>query len=84
MAEGRSNPPASTFVVRFWREWSAAGSRWRGQVEHVQSGQSATSPDLEGIVSFFQRHGVMDEGPPADGADPLGASEGCAGGERDG
>jgi hypothetical protein len=54
-----SIPPASTFVVRFWCEWSATGPRWRGRVEHVQSGQSATCLDLQGIVDFIQRQGVM-------------------------
>ena len=39
MAESPPVPPVSTFVVRFWQEWSAAGARWRGRVEHVQSGE---------------------------------------------
>jgi hypothetical protein len=42
----------STFVVRFWREWLAAGSRWRGHIEHVQSGKSAAFLDLEGMLDF--------------------------------
>jgi hypothetical protein len=54
-------PPASTFVLRFWREWSAAGSRWRGRIEHVQSGESAVSLDLQGILDFIERCGVMAE-----------------------
>jgi hypothetical protein len=61
VAEPSSVPPASTFIVRFWRERSAAGSRWRGRIEHIQSGESTTSPDLQGIVDFFQRHGIMDD-----------------------
>lgn len=68
MAEPSSVPPASTFVVRFWREWSARGSRWRGRIEHVQSGESATSLDLQGISGFIQRYGVMTEPCPQDGA----------------
>jgi len=59
MAEPSGVPPASTFVIRFWREWSAAGSRWRGRIEHVQSGKSATSLDLQGILDFIQSHGIM-------------------------
>ena len=59
MAEPSGVPPASTFVIRFWREWSAAGSRWRGRIEHVQSGESATSLDLQGLLDFVQRHGIM-------------------------
>ena len=59
MAEPSGVPPASTFVIRFWREWSAAGSRWRGRIEHVQSGKSVTCLDLQGILGFIQRHGIM-------------------------
>lgn len=59
MAEPSSIPPVSTFVVRFWREWSAAGPRWRGHIEHVQSGESASCLDIEGILDFMQDLGVM-------------------------
>ncbi len=67
MAESPSVPPASTFVVRFWREWLAAGSRWRGRVEHVQSGESAAFLDLNGMLDFVRRFGAMadDEREPA-------------------
>ena len=51
--------PVSTFVVRFWREWSAAGPRWRGQIDHVQSGECAGFLDLEAMLAFIQRFGVM-------------------------
>jgi hypothetical protein len=59
MANPSSIPPTSTFIVRFWREGSAAGPRWRGRIEHVQSGKSATTLDLQGILDFVQRQGVM-------------------------
>jgi hypothetical protein len=52
-------PPTSTFVVRFWRDWSAAGPRWRGRIEHVQSGQSAAFLDLDGMLGFIRRFGAM-------------------------
>lgn len=61
MVEPSQAPPASTFVIRFWREWSAAGSRWRGRIEHVQSGQRADFVDLEGILGFVRGLGVMAE-----------------------
>ncbi len=64
-----------TFVVRFWREWSGAKSRWRGQVEHVQSGQQANFLETEDLLGFFRRFGIGDEGPPAgrseDMAEPM-------------
>ncbi len=67
MAEPSPVLPISTFVVRFWQEWSAAGSRWRGQIEHVQSGESAAFLDVDGMLEFVRRIGVMgnDERQPA-------------------
>ncbi len=59
MAEPFSDAPISTFIVRFWREWSAAGSRWRGRIEHVQSGEGVMFLDLDGMLDFVRRFGVM-------------------------
>lgn len=59
MAEPSPVPPASTFVVRFWREWSAAGPRWHGRIEHVQSGKSATFLGLAGMLDFMRSFGAM-------------------------
>jgi hypothetical protein len=59
MAEPSPVPPVSTFVIRFWQEWSAAGPRWRGRIEHVQSGESAAFLDLDGMLEFVRRSGVM-------------------------
>jgi len=59
MAESSPIPPVSTFVVRFWQEWSAAGSRWRGRIEHVQSGESAAFLDVDEMLDFVRRVGVM-------------------------
>jgi hypothetical protein len=52
-------PPISTFVVRFWQEWSVAGPHWRGRIEHVQSGQSAAFLGLDGMLDFIYNLGVM-------------------------
>jgi len=59
MTESPSVPPASTFVVRLWREWSAAGPRWRGRIEHVQSGESAAFLGLDRMLDFVRRFGAM-------------------------
>jgi hypothetical protein len=59
MIESPPVPPISTFVVRFWREWSTAGSRWRGRIDHVQSGQSAAFLDLDEMLKFVRFIGVM-------------------------
>ncbi len=69
MAESTPLPPASTFVVRFWQEWSATeGPRWRGRIEHVQSGESATFLNLDEMLDFVRRFGAMadDGGRPAE------------------
>ena len=67
MPESTPVPPISTVVVRFWQEWSAAGSRWRGRIEHVQSGECATFLDLDEMLDFVHHIGVMggDESRPA-------------------
>lgn len=62
MAEPSCIPPASTFVIRFWFERSAACLRWRGRIEHVQSGKRADFVDLESIPEFLRALGIMAEG----------------------
>ena len=59
VAEPPLAPPISTFIVRFWRDWSAAGPRWCCRVEHIQSGQSATVLRLDGLLNFIRRLGIM-------------------------
>lgn len=59
MAEPSFIPPASTFILRFWWDRTDGESRWRGRIEHVQSGESASCLDLEGILRFIQDLGVM-------------------------
>jgi hypothetical protein len=67
MTEPSPVPPASTFIVRLWREWSAAGPRWRGRIEHVQSGESVAFLGLDGMLDFMRRLGAIadDESWPA-------------------
>jgi hypothetical protein len=60
MTESPPVPPvSSTFVVRFWKEWSAAGPHWRGRIEHVQSGESAAFLGLDGMLDFIRSFGAM-------------------------
>ncbi len=59
IADSSPVSPASTFVVRFWWDRSGDESRWRGRIEHVQSGESASCLDLESILAFIQDLGVM-------------------------
>ena len=58
MSEQSSFPQASIFVLRFWRESSGAGARWRGRIEHVRSGESAAFGDLDGMLAFLRRFGI--------------------------
>jgi hypothetical protein len=48
----------TTFIVRFWREWTGAEARWRGRIEHVQSGQRQDFLCLDDMLRFLQRMGV--------------------------
>jgi hypothetical protein len=50
------------FVVRFWREWSVAGRQWRGRIEHVQSGDSATFLTWQQMQGFVHGFGISMEG----------------------
>jgi hypothetical protein len=52
------HPTTTTFVVRFWREWSGAEPRWRGRIEHVGSGRQANFLAVEGLLVFFHRFGI--------------------------
>jgi len=67
-----------TFVVRFWRDTSAGEGRWRGQIEHVQSGERAAFLDAEGMFRFMRRFGIRaDDHPTVDGHDGHGTAEGA-------
>jgi hypothetical protein len=55
VAESQSIPPSSTFIVRLWHEGTAEGPRWRGRVEHLQSGESRAFLDVDGLLKFVCR-----------------------------
>lgn len=59
MIEPSGVPRVVTFVVRFWREWSAAGVRWRGRIQDVESGDAASFMDLGKMLQFLRGSGVM-------------------------
>ena len=69
MASPAETTAATVFVVRFWREWSGAETRWRGRIEHVQSGRRAEFLEVEGLLDFLERFGIEATGPPARRAD---------------
>lgn len=46
----------ATFIVRMWVEPSAAGgSEWRGEVEHVQTGEKRHFRTLDQLQDFVAR-----------------------------
>jgi hypothetical protein len=72
----------TTFVIRFQREWSGAEARWRGRIEHVQSGQRAEFLGVEGLLGFLGRFGISSEADRASrGATNGEAGSGNAGNE---
>lgn len=50
---GDSPAQRESFIVRIWREKSQ--SEWKGQVQHVSSGDSAPFKDLQDLVSYLER-----------------------------
>ena len=58
MASPTEATATTVFVLRFWREQAGTESRWRGRVEHVQSGQRQDFLELEGLLSFLEQFGI--------------------------
>ena len=48
----------TTFVVRFWREWTGAEARWRGRIEHVPSGRRADFLAIDEMLDFLRQMGI--------------------------
>ena len=61
MTEPPGVPRVITFVVRFWREWSATGQRWRGRIQHVESGNAVSFMDLNKMMRFLRSSGALAE-----------------------
>jgi hypothetical protein len=63
-------PLVSTFVVRVWCETSVLAPRWRGRIEHLQTGQGAAFQDLERIAAFIRASGAFADDRPGPSAVP--------------
>jgi len=54
----------ASFLIRLWREANpdphAPPAGWRGEMEHIQSGQSWTFDNLDEMLDFLRRQA---EGP---------------------
>jgi hypothetical protein len=62
-------PPAVTFVIRIWLEWSLSGPRWRGRIEHLESGQHTAFENLDRILVFIRASGVFTGEQPGEPGD---------------
>lgn len=52
----------NTFVVRIWYEHSLATPRWRGRIEHLQSGRTLAFLELEQALAFIHALGMFASG----------------------
>jgi hypothetical protein len=54
MVQGE-RPRRATFLIRLWAEDDETPeSSWRGQVEHVQSGENQYVQEMAQVVSFIE------------------------------
>jgi predicted ester cyclase len=51
----------TTFVLRFRREWTGAETRWRGRIEHVQSGRRTDFLGVDDLLGFLEGFGIHKE-----------------------
>jgi predicted ester cyclase len=51
----------TTFVLRFWREWTGSEARWRGRIEHVQSGRRSDFLGVGELLGFLEGFGIHKE-----------------------
>jgi hypothetical protein len=61
MSESTGVTRLFTFVVRVWREWSGARLRWRGRIQHVESGDATSFVELGSMVRFLRSSGALAE-----------------------
>lgn len=50
-----SVPPLNTFIVRFWRESDQLTVRWRGQIQHIQTGEQLSFAQEKPMLTFIRR-----------------------------
>jgi hypothetical protein len=47
------------FVLRFWLERSILGARWRGNIEHIPSGERIEFLRLEELLKFLRKYEIL-------------------------
>lgn len=50
-----SVPPLNTFIVRFWRDPDGSVYRWRGQIQHIQTGEQLSFVQGNVMLTFIQQ-----------------------------
>jgi hypothetical protein len=53
-----------TFIVRFWRQTTAGRLRWRGSIEHVQSGRCTHFLGADGLLRSLHQFGIGTDSQP--------------------
>lgn len=53
----RDQSPASSFFIRLWHEGHGTTRQWRGEVRHIQSGDTAYFARASHLLTFLQTHG---------------------------
>ncbi len=48
-----TQPFRETYIVRLWREDSPQAN-WKGQVQHIGSGETTAIQNVEGLLEFFR------------------------------
>jgi len=49
----------NTFVLRFWEERSITTVRWRGNIEHIPSGERSEFLRIEELLKFLRKYEVL-------------------------
>jgi hypothetical protein len=55
------------FIVRVWREGRCRDGAWRGSAQHVTSGRSIVSADLDELTDFIRVRLAAQSEPEIDG-----------------
>jgi hypothetical protein len=75
MTSSKIRHPIATFIIRMWLEPTGDDAgEWRGQVEHVQSGERSYFHDLGRLVALITTHVPAPQAQGSDAGAP-GAAE---------
>ena len=61
MSQTRPPPGSNIIIIKIWRDYFPNKTRWRGKIEHHQSGKSTSFLRLDEIPGFIRSLGLMME-----------------------